>query len=567
MASRRGGAGGKGRQGGGGGQGRGKGGASSSSGGGWSSWEPWGWGSGGAWWWQAGAEAGFDRPAGSDRPGGAPWPDRRRPEERQGRGEAAIGTALGWLKESAQEELDPGQVYSFVVAADLNAVPRERWATMREALMQAHGCTVAFRKNRHSRNEQVVPYRVTVRGLEAELAAEAFLDTLCTAFPDVVEPGDIEALPLPETNVQEFVAGWLRSFTTRGASEVVMVNLEDARARRQPQKVDRRRAPAALRSKDLKRLAARRREAGPDRPEPEAGPDRRAQAASPDRPEATDVPMQDASAPAAEGPGEGVRDAAWEWLVAADEKMAAARADVEMAPAPRAELATEPEQERAPTEVATPTEEPEADWDRTSPSPEADMKAAVESTLLAWQQETLLPHARAVVSTWGWFFREAVGQLEKDWPAEAGVTAPQAGLTAPQAGLTAPEAGLTAPRNMITAEGFHGNLFSVALCVTTFRRNHQIMQALPVNLCLSLPHKDTFFWVVLDFNEDDTLENHIMQEYGDLVLMEHCGTSAACHGGQHITAPRRRTRPTSPPRVSPPTSIGSTSSTWTTTTS
>ncbi len=528
MASRRGGKGGKGGKG-------GRGGPSSSSGGwaggGWGqgSWESWGsggsggWGSGGEWWspWPAGAEAGFDRPTGkggSDCPSGPPWPDTRRPEERRGRGEAAIGSALGWLKEDAQEELDPSQIYSFLVAADLREVPKERWEDMRAQLLRSHGCTMTWRKNRHSRNEQAVPYRVTVRGLEAELAAEVCLDTLCSGFPDVVEPGDIEALPAPEANVQELVSGWLRSFTTRGAREVAVVNLEDAEARRGRQKVDRRRVPTTLRCKEKGRLAARRifREAGLDRPAREAGPD---------RPQAADVPMEDAGGPAAEGlaeeasgqAAEGPAEEATGQAAEGPAEEPAAGADVEMVPVPVA-VVSEPEQERAPDRADKPTEEaeeePEADWERSSPSPEAGLTAPQESTLLAWQQGTLLPRAREVVSTWGWYFREVLGRVDKDWPGEAGLTAPHAGLTAPQAGLTA-------PRNMITAEGFHGTLFSVALCVTTFKRNHQIMQALPVNLCVTLPHRDTFFWAVVDFNEDNALEEHIMQEYTEALRTQH----------------------------------------------
>ena len=51
--------------------------------------------------------------------------------------------------------------------------------------------------------------------------------------------------------------------------------------------------------------------------------------------------------------------------------------------------------------------------------------------------------------------------------------------------------------------------YVVVLCVTTFKRNFQAQASLPVNLALTWPQRNTFFWCVVGFNSDHELADHL----------------------------------------------------------
>ena len=176
------------------------------------------------------------------------WPDTRTREERRGRHGPVRGTRFGWTLADVEaheelEELPPRQIYNLWTAADLRAVPHDAWARMR-AVAQSHGCMLSHRKTCHSDNYTVVPYRLTVRGDNPELACPAVLDILLHEFPTIVQPADILDMPGPQT-ARATSGGW------RATYERALT--EPPAPRQLSTRLDQRRAPTTLRAKDLRR--------------------------------------------------------------------------------------------------------------------------------------------------------------------------------------------------------------------------------------------------------------------------------------------------------------------------
>ena len=105
--------------------------------------------------------------------------------------------------------------WTVLVDADLSFLDESHKKVMVQILERDYLCTLSWRKDRHSRDGMVVPYRLSVRGVEAETAMAWILDTLCSEHSDIVKPDDIWACPVPETDQQEFVEKSLRGIIVR----------------------------------------------------------------------------------------------------------------------------------------------------------------------------------------------------------------------------------------------------------------------------------------------------------------------------------------------------------------
>ena len=92
--------------------------------------------------------------------------------------------------------MPPEHVWTYVVYANLADISREWWAIQKKNLLDKYDCKVSYRKARHTENNMWIPYRLTVRGIEAMHCSEELLDVLCIEQPAVIEPWDIEAVPI-----------------------------------------------------------------------------------------------------------------------------------------------------------------------------------------------------------------------------------------------------------------------------------------------------------------------------------------------------------------------------------
>ncbi len=119
-------------------------------------------------------------------------------------------------------ELAPWEVSRVVIYSDLSHIPQDFWDATKEAT-EARGCTCNYRKDRHSENFKVIPYRLSVLGEEADEVIGIVLDNLVGCFRDVVAPEDVFAFPSPDAaQFLEFsvtLQGW-RAVWSAGAPQL-----------------------------------------------------------------------------------------------------------------------------------------------------------------------------------------------------------------------------------------------------------------------------------------------------------------------------------------------------------
>ena len=132
----------------------------------------------------------------------------------------------------------------------------------------------------------------------------------------------------------------------------------------------------------------------------------------------------------------------------------------------------------------------------------------------------LLPKALRVVGSWGWTYSEKFKDLKS---------------------LTASP--VQPPRTCKLREVDEAP-YKVAFCVTTYKRNFQITTALPVNLCITWPRRRTFTWVVVDFNSDDELQDHIMENYAVAMACGHLRYHRSVEPWESFHCPTAKNRST-----------------------
>jgi len=129
------------------------------------------------------------------------------PPQQHSRGSFSKRKVSRWsLGRSAEswKDLPPQHVRTYVIHANLADIPREWWATRKQAMQKKYDCKISYkkaphadcRKARHRENDVEALSRLTIRGIEALHCSEELLDALCTEHPQVMKPWDCEAVPL-----------------------------------------------------------------------------------------------------------------------------------------------------------------------------------------------------------------------------------------------------------------------------------------------------------------------------------------------------------------------------------
>ena len=126
------------------------------------------------------------------------------------------GSRYGWTAEAEaageEEELPPWQIFRVLIFADLARVEPRFFEDMKRHLRDVFGCRLSFRKDRHSDNFSVVPWRSSVRGAHGHAAFEVFVEGLLAAFPDVVQEDDLIDFLAPQSHsslqVLPSLTGW-----------------------------------------------------------------------------------------------------------------------------------------------------------------------------------------------------------------------------------------------------------------------------------------------------------------------------------------------------------------------
>ena len=148
------------------------------------------------------------------------WPRWNQTPARGPRGKrgAHRGSPKGWTHDSTEEELPPYMRWGVLVDADLSWIYGAMRTWVKSRATEMFNCSLTWRADRHSAKEHEfdrIPYRVSVRGENAQMAMQWFLDWAC--HEQFVDPEDIWSVPIPETDHQEQVESQvLASFYKRG---------------------------------------------------------------------------------------------------------------------------------------------------------------------------------------------------------------------------------------------------------------------------------------------------------------------------------------------------------------
>ena len=115
------------------------------------------------------------------------------------------GSSLGWGEETTHEWQPSWMRWSVLIDADLAKLGAEVRNSLFEQAKRNFDCIASWRKDRHSEHSLVVPYRLAVRGVEAQACMEFILEALCSQHAEQVDVQDIWSTPTPDTNQQTVV--------------------------------------------------------------------------------------------------------------------------------------------------------------------------------------------------------------------------------------------------------------------------------------------------------------------------------------------------------------------------
>ena len=83
----------------------------------------------------------------------------------------------------------------FLVQADLSQLGSENRDNLQRQLDNQFNAVASWRKDRKPEKDMAIPYRVSVRGPDARIAAEWLLEKFLTEWGRIVDIEDIWALP------------------------------------------------------------------------------------------------------------------------------------------------------------------------------------------------------------------------------------------------------------------------------------------------------------------------------------------------------------------------------------
>ena len=144
------------------------------------------------------------------------------------RGQGKGGSSLGWGADSEEEWQPAWMRWSVLIDADLSTLGAEVRTSLFAKAKRDFDCTAIWRKDRHSENHLRVPYRLSVRGIQAQCCLEWILDELCSEHTDKVDIEDIWSTPSPQENHQLRVQRSLEGCIVKAYPGSERQRLEDA---------------------------------------------------------------------------------------------------------------------------------------------------------------------------------------------------------------------------------------------------------------------------------------------------------------------------------------------------
>ena len=183
--------------------------------------------------------------------------------------------------------------WSVLIDADLSKLGGPVRTNIIDRAMKNFDCIASWRKDRHSENDMSIPYRVSVRGVEAEVCMEWLLDVLCTEHSDQLDIEDIWATPMPDESQQAKVQQCLEGVIVMVFDEESGQRLQDRPQNtvilRPPPDVQRQKTPGLVKSRlqDARKL----------REEQKAGLTAQPVAKSPSPPKEEEPPVEVAKSP------------------------------------------------------------------------------------------------------------------------------------------------------------------------------------------------------------------------------------------------------------------------------
>ena len=165
-------------------------------------------------------QAGHDRQIEEEPPQrGQAFPRWQRTQTDRPRGKGSGGSAFGWGAGTDHEWMPSWMRWSVLIDADLAKLGAEVRNSLFEQAKRSFDCIASWRKDRHSENDMKVPYRLSVRGVEAQACMEFLLEALCSEHADQVDIQDIWSTPSPDTSQQTVVQQGLEGVIVRVLKE------------------------------------------------------------------------------------------------------------------------------------------------------------------------------------------------------------------------------------------------------------------------------------------------------------------------------------------------------------
>lgn len=108
-----------------------------------------------------------------------------------------------------------------LIDADLAALGGDVRVSLFDQAKRNFDCIATWRKDRHSENDMRVPYRLSVRGVEAQSCMEWMLEVLCSEHADKLDIDDIWSTPAPDESQQALVQQGLQGVIIRFSKTVI----------------------------------------------------------------------------------------------------------------------------------------------------------------------------------------------------------------------------------------------------------------------------------------------------------------------------------------------------------
>ena len=140
---------------------------------------------------------------------------------------------MGWIPDEDDEDktwMPPEMRWSVLIEADLQNLPAGVRESIHSRAKNEFGCVAGWRKDRRSEKGLRIPYRLAVRGHNAQECMQWIIETLCSQHSETVDLEDIWSLPTPDashsTNVQHTLEQVIQTFADPAEDEVASLDKE-----------------------------------------------------------------------------------------------------------------------------------------------------------------------------------------------------------------------------------------------------------------------------------------------------------------------------------------------------